>query len=144
MELDAFRIGRWPVTVAEYALFLDDGGYADARWWEAGGHGQWPEPDQWEDQLQHPNRPLIRASWFEAAAYCTWLSERRRATGLARSPRERVRLPTEAEWEFAARGAEGRRYPWGKTKPGPELLNFDQNIGAPTPVGIYPKGATAE
>ncbi len=144
VELDAFLIGCWPVTVAEYALFLDDGGYADALWWDAGGHGQWFKPDKWGDQLQHPNRPVVSVSWFEATAYCAWLTERRRATGLARSRRERVRLPTEAEWEFAARGVEGRRYPWGKTKPEPELLNFDRNIGAPTPVGIYPKGATTE
>ncbi len=144
VELDTFRIGRWPVTVAEYALFLDDGGYTDAHWWEGGGHGRWSEPKNWEDQSQHPTRPVIYVSWFEATAYCAWLGERRRATGLAGSPRERVRLPSEAEWEFTARGTEGRRYPWGKTGPGPELLNFNRNIGAPTPVGIYPKGATAE
>ena len=144
VTLDAFRIGRWPVTVAEYALFLDDGGYADARWWQAGGHGQWSEPNGWADQLQHPNRPVIAVSWLEAAAYCAWLTARRRATGLERSPQERVRLPTEAEWEFAARGTEGRRYPWGKTQPVPELLNFNSNVGAETPVGLYPAGATAE
>jgi formylglycine-generating enzyme required for sulfatase activity len=144
VALDAFRIGRWPVTVSEYALFLDDGGYADARWWQAGGHGRWSEPQAWENQSHYPNRPVISVSWFEAAAFCAWLTERRRATGLARSPREWIRLPTEAEWEFAARGAEGRRYPWGEAQPGPELLNFNKDIGAVTPVGIYPQGATSE
>jgi formylglycine-generating enzyme required for sulfatase activity len=144
VELDAFRIGRWPVTVAEYAVFVDDGGYAEARWWQKGGHGEWTEPGEWNDQLQYPSRPVISISWREAAAYCAWLTERRQTTGLARSPREIVRLPSEAERELTARGLDGRRYPWGKTAPGPERLNFDGNIGAPTPVGIYPAGASPE
>jgi formylglycine-generating enzyme required for sulfatase activity len=144
VALDPFRIARWPVTVAEYALFLDDGGYAEARWWNEGGYDQFAGPDAWEDQLQRPNRPVVSVSWYEAVAYCAWLSERRRATGLARSFQEIVRLPTEAEWELAARGTQGRPYPWGETNPGANLLNFDSHVGAPTPVGIYPAGSTPE
>jgi formylglycine-generating enzyme required for sulfatase activity len=137
---DAYRIGRWPVTVAEYALFLDDGGYAEARWWEAGGHGQWSKPAEWEDQLQHPNRPVISVSWFEAAAYCAWLTERRRATGLARSPRERVRLPTEAEWEFAARGGEGPALSLGQDQAGAGAVEFQPQRRSGDPGGYLSGG----
>jgi formylglycine-generating enzyme required for sulfatase activity len=56
----------------------------------------------------------------------------------------RVQLPTEAQWERATRGQEARLYPWGNAEPEPNLLNFNQNVGHPTPVGIYPRGATPE
>jgi formylglycine-generating enzyme required for sulfatase activity len=87
---------------------------------------------------------VVSVSWHEATAYCAWLTERRRAMRLARSPIGVVRLPTEAEWEYAARGKDGRKYPWGQETPDPERLNFDRNIGNPTPVGIYPAGDTPE
>jgi len=69
-------------------------------------------------------------SWFEATAYCRWLSEQRG---------EAVRLPAEAEWEAAATPAEGE-HPWGKAEPAVEKANFGEKIGRPTPVGIYPAG----
>ena len=53
-------------------------------------------------------------------------------------------MPTEAEWERAARGTEGRKYPWGKEEPGENRTNFNNNIGHPTPVGIFPQDATPE
>ena len=55
-----------------------------------------------------------------------------------------VRVPTDAEWEYAARGSECRRFPWGDQDATPERLNYGSNIGHPTPVGIYPEGATPE
>jgi formylglycine-generating enzyme required for sulfatase activity len=71
-------------------------------------------------------------SWRDALAYCRWLSER---TGLP------VTLPSEAEWEKAARGTDGRIYPWGDEDPTAELCNFSGNVGDTTPVGNYsPEG----
>jgi formylglycine-generating enzyme required for sulfatase activity len=114
--LDPFQIGRFPVTVAEYAEFLDDEDHADPRWWQAGGGDEGAVPEAWEAQQAHPSRPVVNVSWYQAMAFCAWLSER-----LARpqGPKGEVlfptgcvaRLPTEAEWEFAARGSDGRRYP---------------------------------
>ncbi len=128
--LDAFRIARYPVTVDQYRKFVEDEGYMDRRWWGAGGFGELSEPGDWKDQLQYPSRPVVSVSWYEAAAYCRWSG---------------CWLPSEAEWERAARGASGRKYPWGDDAADPSRLNYyESNIGHATPVGIYPLGATEE
>ncbi|MCY2996382.1 MAG: SUMF1/EgtB/PvdO family nonheme iron enzyme [Planctomycetota bacterium] len=135
--LDEFHIAKYPVTVAEFAKFVEQGGYRDQRCWAAGEFGRWPSPNGWDEQLQHPNRPVVNVSWFEAAAFATWSG---------------CRLPTEAEWERAARGTAGRRWPWGPEDPDETRMNYrpgkdwseKPNIGCPTPVGIYPRGATSE
>lgn len=129
VTLAAYRIGRYPVTVTEYRGFLESGGYADPRYWTAGGRGPREAPDHWEEQNRFPNRPVVGVTWYEALAYCRW------AGGA---------LPSEAEWERAARGTEGRRFPWGNEQPDPSRCNYDQNVGHLTPVGVYPQGATPE
>ena len=130
VELRAFEIGRYPVTVEEYRQFVEDDGYLKELWWSAGGFGKRKEPDSWEEQLQYPNRPVVNVNWYDAAAYCAWRG---------------LRLPTEAEWERAARGRDGRKYPWGKEKPDVERANYDEcSIGHATPVGMFPGGATPD
>ena len=128
--LESYRIGRYPVTVYEYRWFVEAGGYADRRWWGGGGFEKWQSPGGWEDQLRFPNRPVVNVSWFEAAAYCGWAG---------------CRLPSEAEWERAARGTEGRRFPWGnEPQPDPSRLNYDRKVGHSTPVGVFPLGGTPD
>jgi len=129
VKLNVYQIGRYPVTIAEYLRFIETGGYEDKTLWVAGGFGKYPAPEDWEEQLDHRNRPVIGVSWFEASAYAKWTS---------------CRLPTEAEWEWAARGSEGRRYPWGNSDPDSSLANYRGNVGNPTAVGIYPQGATPD
>jgi formylglycine-generating enzyme required for sulfatase activity len=115
VELSQYEIGKYPVTVQEFGKYVAEGGR---------------EPDQWENQVLYPNRPVVYVSWHDASAYCVWAG---------------VRLPTEAEWERAALGTEERLYPWGNQEPDPTRANFRYTkLGAPTPVGIFPRGATPE
>jgi formylglycine-generating enzyme required for sulfatase activity len=112
--VDAFEIGTCQVTNAEYTIFAN-----------ASGH---PQPlTAFIDAAQ----PVVAVSWFDAVAYCDWLSE---------SEERRVRLPTEAEWECAARsGVEGMRYPWGDELPPDAAMNEPRPVGRGTPnaYGLY-------
>jgi formylglycine-generating enzyme required for sulfatase activity len=111
LTLPAYQIGRYPVTVGEFAAFVEAGGYLDSAFWSESGW-RWREqnritrPEYWSDPdwSDDPNMPVAGVSWHAAAAYCRWLSL---VSGGA------YRLPTEPEWEKAARGTDGRRYPWG-------------------------------
>lgn len=131
VALGEFQIGRFPVTVHEFARFVEADGYRAPKHWRV-GFGQFTEPWDWERQKQHLNRPVVGVSWYEASAYCSWNGGR---------------LPTEAEWEWAARGADTRKYPWGNDPPSVQLANYASEnnhlrIGHPTPVGLFPLGAT--
>ncbi len=132
VELSPFSISAYPITVGQYRRFIEDGGYDDKRLWEAGSFGRFKAPDKWEDQQQYPSRPVVYVSWYEAAAYARWAGGR---------------MPTEAEWERAARGPgqEYRKYPWGNNEPMGESANFKESeIGYSTPVGIFPEDCSPE
>ncbi|MCP4591699.1 MAG: formylglycine-generating enzyme family protein, partial [bacterium] len=133
------RLGKYPVTVEEYQRFVEHLGYEKQKYWVAEGLSLklkegWDQPRKWDEQLATPNRPVTGVSWYEAVAYCRWLSELRN---------QEVRLPTGAEWEKAATPVKGK-YPWGDEEPDAERINFAPglrpNVGSPTPVGAYPGG----
>ena len=117
VTLDAYLIGRYPVTVGQYRAFVAAGGYHHRRFWTETGW-TWREavgriqPAYWEDETWSGDGrlPVVGTSWYEAHAYCRWLG--------AETGRD-YRLPSEAEWEKAARGATAghggnRLWPWGK------------------------------
>jgi len=237
VELTPFQIGQFPVTNAEYKLFIDAGGYEDQQWWDTeearawlrgeasaeGAKQQWRDnrktvqswsedyirdlvrqgrwtteraenwitwrnwtderfeqaldeayppgklyrqPEFWDDtRFNNPSQPVVGVTWFEARAYCNWLTANvygsvprpvgSVATGAGQSPAVTLptgrgtdlmfRLPTEAEFEAAARGRKGRLYPYGKAFDASKCNTFESHIRRTTPVGIFdnatPEGA---
>jgi hypothetical protein len=140
----ARRIARYPITNAQYLAFTDAADYDSAAWWREGVEAPEPAAPQWDQ----PNRPRIQVAWVESLAFCRWLTARYRSAGLIGAD-ESIRLPTEAEWERAATGGDGREYPWGD---GYRVghANVDEtyggsgphNLGQTTAVGLYPQGAS--
>ena len=137
--IDDFMIGKYTVTNEEFKEFVDDGGYGKARkdmWSEEGGRwreeNEISEPEYWHERKWNgPNFPVVGISWYEAEAYANWLSER---TG------HQYRLSTEAEWEKAARGTKGFKYPWGKRVENTLSNSGESGLHRTSPVGIFPKG----
>jgi serine/threonine-protein kinase len=121
VHLDEYWIGKTPVTNVQYRVFV-----------EATGH---EEPGHWEEGIIPKGKeenPVVCVSWHDSVAFCGWLSN---VGG------KQICLPSEAEWEKAARGTDGRTYPWGEQKPDAELCNFDEKVGDTTRVGRYsPQG----
>jgi formylglycine-generating enzyme required for sulfatase activity len=98
-------------------------------------------PAYWDDErFSNPSQPVVGVTWFEARAYCAWLEARWRSVD---SGCRSVRLPTEAEWEKAARTPANGRYPWGKHWASECANTVEGHLLRTTPVGIYPGGATA-
>jgi formylglycine-generating enzyme required for sulfatase activity len=145
MRLDhPFRIAIYPITNAQYQCFSDDKGYELDEWWQ----GLADRPDPARPRWDYPNHPRETVSWYEATAFCRWLTERLREKGRLKEG-WMARLPTEQEWERAARGADGREFPWGKEFQS-GYANIDEtwgeegpyHVGQTTAAGIYPQGAS--
>ncbi|GAA3886180.1 ergothioneine biosynthesis protein EgtB [Saccharothrix violaceirubra] len=147
---DAFFIDTTPVTNARYAEFVEDGGYADRRWWSEAGWAHVVKtplvaPRFWERDGDRwyrtafgttapldPDQPVVHVCYHEAEAFARWAGRR---------------LPTEVEWEKAARfdpaTGRSRRWPWGDEDPTEAHANLGQRHLSPAPVGAYPAGVSA-
>lgn len=164
--LPGVRIGKYPVTNRQFLRFMEAGGYDRTQpWWTPQAireieswEKNWPSaPRLWdEERFNHSTQPVVGVSWYEAQAYCAWLTGMLRArpadAGGIRAD-ERVALPSEEEWLLAARGGrpapadEAQDYPWR----GP-FATWRANTGEhketdlrqTSPVHMYPGGATAE
>lgn len=150
VQLPGFAIDAAPVTNAQYLAFIDDGGYRRPELWSERGWAHRVEadlaaPQFWERDSDNrwwrrvfgtlspvrPQQPVVHVCWFEAEAYANWAGKR---------------LPTEAEWEKAARfdpaTGRSRRYPWGDAEPDETTANLGQRHLEPADVGAYPAGAS--
>jgi formylglycine-generating enzyme required for sulfatase activity len=195
VEVSDFKIARWPVTNAEFESFMNDDGYNPEKpWWQGDGQrwrtgayepdlsiydkdtretvanwlkdrpvGKRNQPFFWDDpQWNAANLPVVGVTWFEAMAYCQWLNDKLKGQLPAGW---RVRLPTEAEWEKAARrsplpageggdaallsqrphrGVRASLWPWGNHWDAERCNSEESKFNATTPVGMYPHGATAD
>ena len=130
-----FWMGRHPATNSQYRAFVGDGGYGDRKWWSDAGWA-WrreegiTEPRVWHDRRWNgPNQPVVGVSFFEAEACCAWAGGR---------------LPSEQEWEAAARGPDGCEYPWcGDWKDG--ICNtIEAGLNATSPAGLFPRSCQAQ
>ena len=158
----AFRIARYPVTNAQFAAFVATGGYREPNYWrEAAAHGYWrpgqvrrqwfegsklvdewaSAPADYGEVHSLANHPVVGVCWWEALAFARWLTGRLHTVG--RLPADwQVRLPSEVEWEKAARGGDGRDFPWGDAAD-LERTNFARSqIGTTSAVGCFPGGAS--
>jgi iron(II)-dependent oxidoreductase len=146
VDVADFRIGRVPVTNAEWRAFIGDGGYREPRWWSERGWSHrcdaqlsaplhW-NPDGSRTRFGHAEQvpgdePVQHVTYFEAEAYAAWAG---------------ARLPTEVEWEKACAwdpaAGRRRRFPWGTSEPTSLLANLGGDALRPAPVGAYPAGAS--
>jgi iron(II)-dependent oxidoreductase len=147
VDLAPFFLDTVPVTNAAYLDFIADGGYDEPRWWSRAGwehrqraglaaplfwrwDGQWVRARFGVTEPVPPAEPVLHVCWYEADAYARWAGRR---------------LPTEAEWEKAARfdpeTGESRRFPWGDGAPEARHANLGQRHLQPAPAGSYPDGA---
>ncbi|EFO80359.1 hypothetical protein OSCT_1780 [Oscillochloris trichoides DG-6] len=144
-DIATFWVARLPITVAQFARFVAEGYREDGHWTAHGlkWRGDRTSPYRWNDpQYSGANQPVIGVTWYEATAFCDWLTRQLKLpSGYA------LRLPTEAEWEVAAAydgSARPRTYSWGKEPPTPEQAVYDAwKLDAPAPVGLCPAGMAA-
>lgn len=140
VTLKPFMLARYPITNAQFRVFVENGGYLKKQFWTAQGWEWSQRTEQRRGMLDDPvwgidNRPAVGLTWYEAVAYTRWLSAQQG---------QPVRLPTEAEWEAAAAGSEGRKYPWGSRTSDDTANHRDTGIGQSTAVGIFPSDRTPE
>ncbi|MGN6258125.1 MAG: SUMF1/EgtB/PvdO family nonheme iron enzyme [Solirubrobacterales bacterium] len=148
VQLERFAIRKFPITVVEYGEFVEDGGYETlaADLWSSEGWS-WKTslgvaaPLDWADQQTLPNAPVTGISWFEAMAFAAWLSERESSSKLC------CRLPSEAQWEFAARQdvPPSQQFPWGNRMTlgsGAEANWAGCFLRHKSPVGMFQRSTT--
>ena len=134
----SYRLSRYPVTYAQFQAFLESDKYLAGAWW----HGLAADEDDKqvrEQRYQYANHPRENVNWYQTVAFTRWLTARYREAGLLDDDHE-IRLPTEQEWEAAARYPDGHKFPYGD-EPNTAAMNVDDTgIGQTSAVGLFPSG----
>jgi formylglycine-generating enzyme required for sulfatase activity len=176
VEVAPFFVAAYPLTVAQFRPFVEGDGYTNRDYWTPDGWERreregWTAPHYWNELHWHlNNHPLVGVSWYEAVAYCRWLTEKLRAAPTGGEWRETffasahsaaqesefeplldavrdpgrsfvVRLLTESEWEWVARGPQGLRWPWGNEWQEGLCNSVEAGVGRTSAVGAFPKSA---
>jgi hypothetical protein len=138
-EVAPFRAGVYPITNAQFAQFIGAGGYVNQAWWSKMGwqwcqKEGWTQPRFWDDaQWNLVNQPVVGVSWYEAEAFCNWLTSQQG---------QLYRLPSEEEWERLARGQDWREYPWGNEWQEEFANTARSDIQRTSAVGLFPCGVS--
>jgi formylglycine-generating enzyme required for sulfatase activity/energy-coupling factor transporter ATP-binding protein EcfA2 len=167
VEIAPFFVSAYPITNAQFQTFVDDpDGYSNSAWWTRAGiewRGDRNGPEKYGGAFDLPNHPVVGVTWYEAVAYCKWASEQMdkwrilangQTKGIEALGDEEfaslvdavrhssivIRLPTEAEWEWAARGPEALRWPWGNEWEEGRCNSQEAGVGHTSAVGAFPGG----
>ncbi len=130
-----YSIGKYPITNEQFNKFIEAGGYSNSNWWTEFGWTQCQEHNWTQSrytlnsQWNSPNQPVVGISWFEAVAFCLWLSE---------ELSDNIMLPTEKQWQFASQGSDSRLFPWGNNWNSSNCCNgVENNVEYTCPVTHY-------
>ena len=151
-----YYLARYPITNAQFDAFVNDPeGFQNSQWWQGLAQcDNQKHPPKAGGAFDLPNHPVVNVSWYQAVAFARWLDARFKVSGFKfqvwkngqtetlnlKPETYSLQLPTEAEWEKAARGEKGLRYPWGDD-PDPQRANYaDTGIGTTSAVGCFPAG----
>jgi hypothetical protein len=140
-----FKMSKYLVTYRQYQSFIQSGEYTNPLWWQG-----FPKEDQLQEphkqRYQYQNHPCENVSWYQTVAFCRWLNMSYKAVELTHElgleTGLEIRLPTEKEWEYAARGNDERVYAYGNKYDPTKGNTIDTNIGETTVVGSYPDGSS--
>jgi len=149
----SYKAAKYPITNAQYELFVEAGGYGERRYWTEAGWAEkekptwgdkqpWTGPRNYGEPFNLANHPIIGVSWYEAVAYCRWLTEVMRDCGMLAEGWQ-IRLPTEAEWEKAARGVDGQIYTWGNEFDLEKANSMETEVESTSAVGIFTDGVSS-
>ena len=137
IKLPAFYMARYPITYAQFQTFIDAGkeGFYNEQWWQGLDAPKEDRASPGQQDFQFWNHPRERVSWYDATAFCRWLSHHTDQT---------IRLPTEFEWERLARGNNGNAFAYGNQFDEAKANTEETKIRQTSAVGIFPNGASTE
>ena len=151
-KLDEFYLAEFPITQQQFQIFIEDpGGFSNPAWWQGLAVEDDHKKTPGEQRFLYGNHPRDNVSWFDAVAFCRWLTEKIKSSGLVGEPIDQVktaewmiRLPTEWEWKMAATGGDERnKFPWGLDWDDAKAHTKHNQLNKSIAVGMYPDGKSA-